>query len=100
MIHTKNLEASEIISLTFFDDDEVYGQDDYRSSLILLIYKNKFIEIINLNGKISRSHFREGIKYLQNISEEYNLPVKAERINNHKLPSRYFSFVNGWWVLK
>ena len=98
MYHIEELTASKVYLYRAFNDGESYG-DDYVGEMIICFY-NTYIEVKGLKGIVSRKHYKEGIKYLRQLSSQHRLPIRAERANKHKLPSRDFKSVDGMWYLK
>jgi len=97
MLHIEELEAPQNLLIRGFTKDKKYG-DEYTAEMVLSIYPSLFIEVHGLRGSVPRSLYIEGIKYLRKLSDEYNIPVVAERMGAHKLP--FFELIQDWWFLK
>ena len=101
MFHTEELKASRIFLVRLFESDKLIpGVDEYKT-IFLLLENSDFIELIGLNGRVSRKDYKTGISFLRAFSKEKLLPIRAKRVGEHRLPSRDFNKINNnWWELK
>lgn len=99
MLHIKELPASIIKLMWVFPDGAEFKKDKYDATVVISIDPfGGFIELQGFVGKVKRKQLFEVYEYCKKLSEEYGLPVRAERLPGHSLPG--FKLIGKWWVLK
>jgi len=105
MLVVKTLTAPIIKLMWVLPEGATFKQDDYDATVVISIdIFNGYIELQGFCGYMkdgipafTRKQYREGLDYFRRLSEEYGLPVKAERSGKHRLPG--FKLIDDWWVL-